>query len=137
MVDEKKKAEKKKPVDTEDSEVKTTALGGLIEFFQANLGDTIAYIVLAIGLILCFFHPMIGGLLVGFIMGLYFSKKVSTYAAEFREFLISEGIFRGFIIIASLVAFAISAPGISIGIFLGALTRPLFGDHIHYDEDVK
>lgn len=131
-------ANENRPVDPkgkkEDPEIKTTALGGMVELFKANIGDTIAYFIMTIGLIVCFFEPFVGGIPVGFVMGLYFSKRVFFYTLQFRDFLIMEGIFRGFIIIASLVALAISAPGLALGIFLGAITRPIFGTAIH-DKD--
>ncbi len=137
MADENTSEEQNKKMKGEETEIKSTALGGMVEVFKANVGDTIAYIVMALGLLLCFFEPFIGGLPVGFVMGLYFSKSVFHYASQFRDFLVAEGIFRGFIIVASLVALAITAPGLALGLFLGALARPLFGDAIHDHDSSK
>lgn len=102
-------------------------LGGVVDVFKTNMGDTVAYLLLAASLLYCFFEPFIGGIIVGFIMGLYFSKHMFTLAAEFREFLITEGIFRGFIVIAALAALVITAPGLCLGLAIGTFTRPFFG----------
>jgi hypothetical protein len=116
-----------KPPEKEEPVTKPTALGGIVDLFKANIGDTLAYLLLAGSLLYCFFEPFIGGIPVGFIMGLYFSNHVFRLAAQFREFLISDGIFRGFIIIAAIAALIITAPGLCIGLFLGTFTRPFFG----------
>jgi len=119
--------EENKPNVTEEPPVKPTMLGGVVDVFKTNMGDTVAYLLLAASLLYCFFEPFIGGIIVGFIMGLYFSKHMFTLAAEFREFLITEGIFRGFIVIAALAALVITAPGLCLGLAIGTFTRPFFG----------
>ena len=119
---------------TEEPPVKPTMLGGIVDLFKTNIGDTIAYLVLAASLLYCFFEPFIGGLIVGFIMGLYFSQHAFHLATQFREFLIAEGIFRGFIIIAALAALIITAPGLCLGFVIGAFARPFFSHKHHLEE---
>jgi hypothetical protein len=119
--------EENKPNITEEPPVKPTMLGGIVDVFKTNMVDTVAYLLLAASLLYCFFEPFIGGVIVGFIMGLYFSRHAFRLAAQFREFLIAEGIFRGFIIIAALAALIITAPGLSLGFIIGTLLRPFFG----------
>ncbi len=114
--------------------VTPTLIGGAIDVVKNNMGDTIAYAILIGGLLLSFFHPFFGGMPVGFVMGLYFSKKVFLMTAEFREYISHEGIFRGFIIVASIAALAISAPGLCLGLFIGAMARPLFGKSLSPSE---
>lgn len=106
---------------------KPTVLGGIVEMFKANVGDTVAYVIITVSLIFCFFSPFFGGIPVGFIMGLYFSPHAFRLFSQFKDFLISDGIFRGFIIVASAAALAISAPGLAVGLLLGTFSRPLFG----------
>lgn len=113
---------------------KHTLIGGAVEMAKNNIGDTIAYIVLIGGLVLSFFHPFVGGMPVGFVMGLYFSKKVFEMTNEFKVFISHEGIFHGFIVVASVAALAISAPGLCLGLFIGAIARPLFGKSISPEE---
>lgn len=118
----------------EDPSVKPTMLGGIVNLFQSNMGDTIAYIILAISLVYSFFEPFLGTLPVGFILGLYFSTYAFTLAKQFKNFLVKEGIFRGFILVASCAAFIISAPGLALGLLVGAFTRPFFGKATESEE---
>ena len=98
-----------------------------LNFFRSNLGDIIAYILITLGLLYSFFEPFVGEVPVGFILGLYFSAHIFHLVAQFREFLIQEGIFRGFIIIAALAAMVIAAPGLCLGLVGGTLARTFFG----------
>ncbi len=126
--------EENKPPVPEILPTKPSRLGGIVELFTSNIRDTIAYLILAISLLYCFFEPFVGGLIVGFIMGLYFSHHVFSLFSQFREFLIAEGIFRGFIIIAALAALVITAPGLSMGFLVGTFTRPFFGQKSLFEE---
>lgn len=123
-----------KPPIKEESSSKPTMFGSIVELFQSNMGDTIAYIILAISLVYSFFEPFLGTLPVGFILGLYFSAYSFTLARQFKDFLVKEGIFRGFILVASCAALIISAPGLSLGLLVGAFTRPLFGKSLENEE---
>jgi hypothetical protein len=104
---------------------------GFVDLCKSNIGDTIAYVLVAAGLILCFFHPFSGSLLVGMIVGLYFSPLLFQALKTFREFLVQEGIFKGFIVMATAAVFLIVATGFTLGIIIGALAYPFFKNHIH------
>jgi hypothetical protein len=119
----------------EEPHVKPTMLGGMVDLFKANIGDTVAYLLIAFFLILSFFEPFLGQLPVGIIMGLYFSRYVFRFSVQFREFLVTDGIFHGFIVIAGIAALVISAPGLMIGLLVGTFSRPLFGHHETVEED--
>lgn len=127
--------ETSKPPLKEEPAVKPTMLGGIVDLFKSNMGDTIAYIILAAGLLYSFFEPFLGTLPVGCILGLYFSTYAFRLAKQFKDFLVAEGIFRGFILIASAVALAISAPGLTLGVLIGTFARPIFGKQISAPED--
>ena len=94
-------------------------------FMKSHTGDAVAYSLLAAGLVICFFETFVGGMLVGLITGLYFSHTFISAFHHFQELLLKEGIFRGFIIVISLAAGIISAPGLILGALLGAVIRPL------------
>lgn len=98
-----------------------------LNFFRSNLGDIIAYVLITLGLLYSFFEPFVGEVPVGFILGLYFSAHIFHLFAQFREFLIQEGIFRAFIIIAAIAAMVIAAPGLCLGLVGGTLARTFFG----------
>ena len=100
--------------------------GGEPEFSRSNIGDIIAYIFLTLGLLYSFFEPFWGALPVGFILGIYFSAHLFQLIAQFREFLIQEGIFRGFAIIAGIAALIILAPGLCLGLAVGTLVKVFF-----------
>ena len=114
---------------------KPTMLGGVVDLFKANMGDTIAYIILAVSLVYSFFEPFLGTLPVGFILGLYFSPYAFNLAQQFKDFLVKEGIFRGFILVASCAALIISAPGLSLGLLVGTFSRPLFDKRFEEKKD--
>jgi hypothetical protein len=97
------------------------------DFFISNLGNIIAYVLITLGLIYSFFDPFVGEVPVGFILGLYCSAHIFHLVAQFREFLIQEGFFRGFIIIAAIAAMVIAAPGLCLGLVGGTLARTFFG----------
>lgn len=119
--------EENKPPLKKEEKPTSSVLNGIVDLFKSSVGDTIAYVVLAISLICSFFEPFLGTLPVGFILGLYFSTYAFFLVKQFKDFLVKEGIFRGFILIASVAALLISAPGLSIGVLVGTFTRPLFG----------
>lgn len=116
------------PPEKEGRRPKLKAMRDMLSLFKDNIGDTVAYLLLAISLLYCFFNSFVGGIPVGFIMGIYFSTHVFRLATQFREFLVTDGIFRGFIIIAAIAALIITAPGLSLGLFLGTFTRPFFSN---------
>lgn len=96
----------------------------MIEFIKEHKWESVAYFLLFCGLILSVFEKTIGGLLVGLILGIYFSDVIKEKAQDFKNFIHDEGIFRGFIVIASLLAMLIIAFGLCIGTIVGALIKP-------------
>lgn len=92
-------------------------------FLMNNKLDTLAYILLFCGLLLALFQYMIGGLLVGIILGLYFSQELGVRATQFKEYIVEEGVFRGFVLIAGVLALFIASPQLCVGTLVGAYTR--------------
>lgn len=85
------------------------------DYAKQNKWDTAAHAVMLFGLILMFFIPFSGALLVGLITGLYFSKEIA-YAVKNRKQLIYEaGTVRSLVFLGTAVAFLIAAPGVFIG----------------------
>ncbi len=103
----------------------------LMTFVKENVGDTIAYVLLFAGIILAIFEPFFGGVLVGLILGIYFSEELFTRAEEFKELIAKEGIFRGFIVVAAVLALLILAFGLVLGTVIGAWVRPFLGNAIN------
>jgi len=98
------------------------------QFLMNNKWDAFAYLVLFFGLILSIFERLSGGLIVGVILGIYFSKATKDTLHGFKEYLSSEGIFRGFILVIGAIALFVASPGLCIGTLFGAFIRPYLGN---------
>lgn len=101
-------------------------VGGLFSYAKSNTRDTIAYILLILGIILLFFQPHYGGFLIGLIAGLYFSEEIIYIANHFSDLIEEQGLVRVIVLAALFVGFFITAPLIFIGAFIGALAIRVF-----------
>lgn len=110
---------------------------GFMAFMRENKWDAVAYLILFFGLIYSIFERFTGGLIVGCILGIYFSEETKERFAKFKEFLVEEGIFRGFVVVAGFIALFIASPGLCIGGVVGAFLRPLFGNMLSGPFDRK
>jgi len=95
-----------------------------LEVIKHHKWDFIVYAVLAIGLFLSIFVPFWGGLLVGVVIGYYFSAEFKEWYGKFKEDIVTDGIFRDFVIIAGLLALLISSFGLCLGVTVGAIAKP-------------
>ncbi len=121
----------KKPRDDESFKEKLTdkldklkhdeRVEGLFSYAKSNTKDTVAYILLIVGIILLFFEPHYGGFIIGLIAGLYFSDEIIYIAKHFNDLIEEQGLVRVLVLAALLVAFFISAPYIFLGTAFGAL----------------
>lgn len=101
-------------------------LSGLFDYAKGNTKDVIAYILLITGVILLFFERFAGELLIGVVLGLYYSTEIQTLFRNFNEFIEDQGIVRGIVLGVTTIALFISAPGIFIGAFLAVVVKYLF-----------
>lgn len=102
---------------------------GFMDVLKHHKWDFVAYLILFIGLLFSIFHSFSGGLLVGLVLGVYFSVAIFAGLRAFRDYLLSEGgIFRGFVIIAAGLALFIASPGLCIGTIAGAYGGPYLID---------
>lgn len=85
------------------------------DYARHNQWDTAAHVVLLLGLILMFFIPFPGSLLVGLIAGLYFSKEIIYAAKNAKQLIYEAGTVRSLVFLGTALAFLIAAPGIFIG----------------------
>jgi len=104
---------------------------GFFELLKNHKWDSLAYLVIFIGLIITIFHQIVGGFIVGIILGLYYSEQVKIRFDWIKEFLEENGIFRCFIVIAAFLALLITTFGLCIGTLVGVYLRPLLGDTIN------
>jgi uncharacterized membrane protein len=87
----------------------------LYNFARSNTLDTIALVVLFIGIILTTFSLFWGEVLVGFVAGYYFSLDVIDWGRHFQYFVEKEGVIRVLILGGLALALLIGAPGIFLG----------------------
>ncbi len=97
---------------------------GFMEFLSTHKWDAVAYVILFLGLLLSIFERLLGGLIVGFISGLYFSKEMQEKFVECKEHFSREGIFRAYVTIVAIIAVFIASPGLIIGTIFGAFLNP-------------
>jgi len=79
------------------------SVDGLFNFAKSNTKDTLAYILLIIGIILMFFEPRSGGLLIGLITGLYFSDEIIDIIKNFNGLIEEQGLVRVLVLAALFV----------------------------------
>lgn len=115
----------------EGSKKKTSPFGSiksedLMSYARNNTFDTIAYAVLVLGILLLFFQPLLGQLLIGVVAGFYFSKPISRELYNFKNRVTVEPLVHSLILIGTLLGLFICAPGIFIAACLVAWIFHLF-----------
>jgi len=107
--------EKSKLQETLDSLKKNEKIEDLFTYAQAHTKDTVAYVLLILGIVWFFFHSFYGGLLIGVVSGFYFTDELMQFLKSVNDLVEEQGIARSLICGGTLLAFFIAAPGIFIG----------------------
>lgn len=84
-------------------------------FAKSNTMDTIAYVALFLGIIMLFFTPFWGGVIIGAVGGFYFADPIIRFVRHFEEYLEQQGIVRVLILLGVALGFLIVAPAFFIG----------------------
>lgn len=90
-----------------------------------NTRDVVAYVLLILGIILLFFHSFYGGILIGLVGGVYFSKEILYLLRNYENFIHEQGVVRSLVLGGLSLAFFISAPAIFIGVALAIALKIL------------
>ncbi|MCB1118345.1 MAG: hypothetical protein KDK65_00125 [Chlamydiia bacterium] len=98
-----------------DTLKKSDKVSNLFEFAQSNTRDTIAYILMIVGIVLFLFQPHYGGTIIGFLGGLYFSTEILAIVRSFNTHLDHTGLVKSLIAGGVLLGLLIAAPSIFIG----------------------
>lgn len=98
---------------------------GFVQYTHSNTRDAISYVLLIIGLTALFISPLSGGLLVGIVAAVYFSKEILYFITHLRDFVDYYGTAKMLILIGILVAFLIQAPAIFLGALLALALQQL------------
>lgn len=87
----------------------------VLGYAQSNTRDSIAYVLLFIGLLLIFFQPFWGGLIIGAIGGFYFADPIIHWVRTFQDYLEREGLVKVLILTCVALGFLIVAPAFFLG----------------------
>ena len=111
---------------------KNEKIEGIYNYATNNTRDTIAYILMIIGIVLLFSYLFVGGFIVGLIFGLYFSNELTHLLRSLNDLIEFHGMVRSLIFGGLLLALFILAWPIYIGaaVALGA-------KHILFPENIQ
>lgn len=87
----------------------------LYNYTKSNVRDLVTYVLLILGIILLFFQPFYGQLLIGMIAAVYFSTEITWLIRNAELYIERHGLVRSIVVGVTLLAFFISAPFIFIG----------------------
>lgn len=103
-------------------------LDNLYKYAQDNTRDTVAYVLLILGIILLFFKPIWGGALIGIVVGIYMYREIITLLQNINGFIEEQGMVRSLVLAGMVLGFFISAPMIFIGAAIGVGFKHLLGN---------
>jgi hypothetical protein len=90
-------------------------LNNFYKYAQTYPKDVIAYVLMVFGIILLFFQHFYGGLIIGLVLGVYFSREIGMLIKHYDDFIEEQGLVRSLILGGTLLAFFITTPGVFIG----------------------
>ena len=122
---------KKNPLaDKLDSLRKNEKIEGIYNYAANNTRDTLAYILMIIGIVLLFSYSFYGGFIVGLIFGLYFSDEITHTLRSLNDMIEFHGMVRSLIFGGLLLALLILAWPLYMGAAVAVGIK-----HILYPED--
>lgn len=95
------------------------------EYLKGNYRETLAYALLIIGILLIFFAPGYGELIVGLIAGIYFNTEIIAYFIQWKSGIYTKDVSRHLISAGVIIAFFIVAPVIFLGIAIAVALKQL------------
>lgn len=132
MVDRPEDEKKGEPGSTKDKFTesldnlrKSEKIEELYKYAKSNTADTIAYVAMILGILILFFEPFYGGLLIGFIAGLYFSNEIARPLRSIEDSIEELGMVRSLIFGGLILGLFIQAPMIFIGLALAVGLKQL------------
>lgn len=88
----------------------------LLGLIKTNGKDTIAYILMVIGIILTLFQSFWGGLIVGIVLGYFYKKEITDLVQNYPKIIEKEGLVKSVILGGSLVTLLIGSFSFFIGV---------------------
>ncbi|CCB91643.1 putative membrane protein [Waddlia chondrophila 2032/99] len=115
----------KKFSETIENLKKNKNIESILEYARNNTKDTVAFVLLIIGILWMLGQPFNGGILVGLVVGFYFSKEFISYVKDFNSHLEEQGLAKTVILGGGALALFFLAPGIFIGVAVMAALKYL------------
>jgi len=104
---------------------KNKNVDSVLEYARNNTKDTIAFILLIVGILWMLGQPFNGGVLIGLVVGFYFSRELISYVRDFNSYLEEQGLAKTVILGGGALALFFLAPGIFIGVAVMAALKYL------------
>ncbi len=104
---------------------KNKNVDSVLEYARNNTKDTIAFILLIVGILWMLGQPFNGGVLIGLVVGFYFSRELIGYVRDFNSYLEEQGLAKTVILGGGALALFFLAPGIFIGVAVMAALKYL------------
>lgn len=99
----------------------------LFAYAKSNKEQTVAYVLLVVGLLfLLFFNNLLGGLIIGMVAGYYFASEIVYYIRNIGQVMGGQNQLHYVILTAVLLGLFIAAPGIFIGALIVASFKQVF-----------
>lgn len=110
---------------TFESLKKNEKLDDLYGYARNNTRDTIAYVLMIVGIVLMLFHPFYGGALIGLLGGFYFAPELIYLVQNISKVIDFHGMVRSLIAGGVFVGLFISAPAIFIGMAIAVALKQI------------
>ena len=117
MAEDEKPPEEKK--EKKKFEIKNEKVQQAKEFIGNRWVEIASGCLMVIGLILSFFYTWIGGILVGFAVGLCFYDGISAYFVKLNDYYMAQGLFKTLMFIGMALYLLLIAPLFLIAIVVG------------------
>lgn len=116
MVDDKDKLKsaKEKISSTLEQIKQSDKVKEISSFAKENTADTIAYVILALGILISLFSPLYGGAIIGAIVGIYFADDIVSTLGNLKDFIKKKGKLKSFILLALFLIILMAAPALVI-----------------------
>lgn len=109
--------------DEEFDEPNFSSFEDIKAFAMDNKYDTIAYVVMFVGLLLTIFGNFTGAVMVGLVIGSYYSEFIVDQLKLVTQRVETEGIFKSFVLGGTALAFFIASPGIFLGMGISVIAK--------------
>jgi hypothetical protein len=88
----------------------------ILDYIKGNTKDSIAYVLMVIGLLLMLFGSYYGSFLIGLIFSLYFVNEIAFAVTHAKEFIEEYGLVKSLVLAGTLLGIFFKVPFLFVGI---------------------